>query len=307
MRAAVLYEVGTTPVFADFREPQPDDEHEVLEVLLAGLNPVDLYIAAGLYGPVELPRVMGLEGIARRPDGSRVYFNGPPAPFGAMAQFAPVDPQALFEVPDGLDAGVAVALGIAGLAAWLPLTKRAQLEPGETVLVLGASGVVGQIGVQAARLLGAGRIVAAARHRPTLEKLLERGADEIVVLEGDIAAALRSAAGNGGYDVVLDPLYGPSLEAALQATSQFARVVTVGASAGQTATIPVRELFGRRLSGHNNSFAPLEDRRAAYDQMAKHALAGEIVIDVEKLSIADIETAWALQAKGPHHKLTIIP
>jgi NADPH2:quinone reductase len=307
MRAAVLHEVGTIPVFGDFKEPQPDDEHEILDVLLAGLNPVDLYIAAGLYGELELPCVMGREGIARLADGSRVYFDSTPPPFGAMAQFAPVNPRETFPVPDGLDAGVAVALGIAGLAAWLPLTKNAHLREGETVLVLGASGVVGQIGVQAAKLLGAGRVVAAARHRPTLEKLLDRGADEIVVLEGDVAAALKSAAGNGGYDVVLDPLYGPSLEAALQATSQFARVVTVGASSGQTATIPVTELFGRRLSGHSNSFAPREDRRAAYERMAAHALAGEITVEVEKLPLADIQTAWALQAKGPHHKLTIIP
>jgi NADPH2:quinone reductase len=290
MRAAVLHEVGTIPVFGDFKEPQPDDEHEILDVLLAGLNPVDLYIAAGLYGELELPCVMGREGIARLADGSRVYFDSTPPPFGAMAQFAPVNPRETFPVPDGLDAGVAVALGIAGLAAWLPLTKNAHLREGETVLVLGA-----------------GRVVAAARHRPTLEKLLDRGADEIVVLEGDVAAALKSAAGNGGYDVVLDPLYGPSLEAALQATSQFARVVTVGASSGQTATIPVTELFGRRLSGHSNSFAPREDRRAAYERMAAHALAGEITVEVEKLPLADIQTAWALQAKGPHHKLTIIP
>jgi NADPH:quinone reductase-like Zn-dependent oxidoreductase len=307
MRAAVLYEVGTVPVFADFKEPAPDDEHEIVEVLLAGLNPVDLYIAAGLYGQLDLPCVMGREGIARLASGERVYFDAPPAPFGTMAQYAPVDPREVFHVPDGLDEGVAVALGIAGLAAWLPLTKRAHLKRGESVLVLGASGVVGQIAVQAARLLGAGRVVAAARHRPTLEKLLHRGADEIVVLEGDLAAALKSAAGNGGYDVVLDPLYGPSLEAALQATSQFARVVTVGASAGQTATIPVNELFGRRLSGHSNRFAPVEDRREAYERMAAHALAGEIVIEVEKLPLSDIQTAWALQAKGPHHKLTIIP
>jgi NADPH2:quinone reductase len=307
MRAAVLYEVGTVPVFADFKEPQPDDRHEIVEVLLAGLNPVDLYIAAGLYGELDLPCVVGREGIARLASGERVYFSAPPAPFGAMAQFAPVDPREVFHVPDGLDEGVAVALGIAGLAAWLPLTRRADLQPGETVLVLGASGVVGQIAVQAAKLLGAGRVVAAARHRPTLEKLLERGADEIVVLEGDIAAALKAAAGNGGYDVVLDPLYGPSLEAALQATSQFARVVTVGASAGQSATIPVNELFGRRLSGHSNGFAPLEHRREAYERMAAHALAGEIVVDVKKLPLSDIGTAWALQAKGPHRKLTIIP
>src|SRR4051794_26346592 len=124
MRAAVLYEVGTVPVFADFKEPEPDDAHRVLEVLLAGLNPVDLFMAAGLYGEIELPRVVGLEGIARLPGGERVYFQGPPAPFGSMAQYAPVAVDETFAVPEGLDAGLAVSLGIAGLAAWLSLTWR---------------------------------------------------------------------------------------------------------------------------------------------------------------------------------------
>src|SRR3954462_4554267 len=147
MRAAVLYELGTIPAFADFKEPHADDGHEVLEVLLAGLNPVDLYIASGMYGEVSLPCVVGLEGIARTADGGRVYFNGPPNPFGSMAELAPVEVASTFAVPEGLDAGLAVSLGIAGLAAWLPLTWRANLQAGETVLVLGASGVVGQIGV----------------------------------------------------------------------------------------------------------------------------------------------------------------
>jgi NADPH2:quinone reductase len=308
MRAAVLHEIGTIPVFADFKEPVPDDAHDVVEVLLAGLNPVDLYIAAGMYGEVELPCVVGREGIARLADGRRVYFDSPPPPFGSMAQLAPVAPKRIFDVPDGLDAGLAVALGIAGLAAWLPLKRRARLQPGQSVLVLGASGVVGQLGVQAAKLLGAGRVVAAARHQPTLERLLERGADDIVVLRGDgDAQALADAAGNGGFDVVLDPVFGPALEAALGATSQFAHIVTVGASAGQEAKIGVGRLFGRTLSGHSNTFAPLEHRREAYEQMCAHALAGELTVDVEKLSLADIETAWRLQAAGPHHKIAIIP
>ena len=165
MRAAVLYQPGTIPTFTDFKEPLADDGHEVLEVLLAGLNPVDLYIAAGMYGELSVPCVVGLEGIARLADGGRVYFNGPPKPYGSMAELAPVDVASTFAVPDGLDAGVAVSLGIAGLAAWLSLTWRANLQPGETVLVLGATGVVGQIGVQTAKLLGAGRVVAAARNR----------------------------------------------------------------------------------------------------------------------------------------------
>ena len=244
MRAAVLHEPGTVPAFTDFQEPQADDGHEVLEVLLAGVNPVDLYIAAGMYGEVSAA-------LCGRPRGDRAprrrrarLFNGPPKPFGSMAQFAPVDVASSFAVPEGLDAGLAVSLGIAGLAAWLPLTWRANLQPGETVLILGATGVVGQIGVQAAKLLGAGRVVAAARNRPVLEELRARGADEIVVLEDDYAAALEDAAGDG-YNVVLDPVYGEPLQAALAASALGARIVTVGANAGMAATIPITSIYGR--------------------------------------------------------------
>lgn len=307
MRAAVLEEVGTVPVFTDFKEPEATDGMEVAEVLLAGLNPVDLYMASGAYGPVDVPRVVGLEGIARLPDGRRVYFNGAPSPFGSMAQYAPIDPAGVFVPPEGLDAGVAVALGIAGLAAWLPLTQRAGLQPGESVLILGASGVVGQIAVQVAKLLGAGRVVAAARDRQTLESLRSRGADEIAVLGGDDdARALREAAGDG-YDVVLDALYGPPLEAAFAATRTGARVVTVGANAGTEATIPITSLFGRVHIGHSNSHVGLDVRREAYERMARHAAAGEIQIDVERLPLSRIADAWEHQAAGPHQKVTVVP
>jgi NADPH:quinone reductase-like Zn-dependent oxidoreductase len=306
MRAAVLHEIGTVPVFADFKEPEPDDRHQVLEVLLAGLNPVDLSIAAGRTGRVEPPCVVGLEGIARLPDGGRAYFNGVPAPFGSMAQYAPVDVGQTFPVPDGLDAGVAVSLGIAGLAAWLPLTRRADLRAGETVLVLGASGVVGQVAVQAAKLLGASRVVAAARDRATLERLRERGADATVVLEGDYAGALSAAAGDG-YDVVLDTVFGPPLQVALPATAPGARVVTVGAGAGQTAAISFGAIIQRTLIGHSNQQAPFEARRSAYADMARHAAAGEIAIDVDRLPLSRIEEAWRRQAEAPHRKIALIP
>jgi NADPH2:quinone reductase len=184
-------------VFGDFKEPQPDAVHQVADVVLGALNPADLAIAAGRYGEVELPCVAGLEGIARLSGGALVYFNRPPPPFGSLAQYAPLDPSAVFAIPEGLDPGLAVSLGIAGLAAWLPLTWRARVQPGESVLILGATGVVGQIGVQAAKLLGAGRVVAAGRDRQTLERLKDRGADATVVLEGDYRQALKDAAGDG--------------------------------------------------------------------------------------------------------------
>ena len=306
MRAAVLHEVGTVPVFGDFKEPQSGDGRQVLEVLLAGLNPVDLYIASGQYGAVEVPCVVGLEGIARVPDRGRVYFNRVAAPFGSMAQFAPIAVDEAFAVPEGLDAGLGVSLGIAGLAAWLPLTWHAKLRDGETVLVLGATGVVGQIAVQAAKVLGAGRVVAAGRHRPTLEALRERGADEIVVLGDDDRTALREAAGEG-YDVVVDAVFGAPLQAALGATKPGARVVTVGAAAGQTAEIASGDLHGRMLIGHGNQAVPLDVRRQAYEDLAGHAAAGRITVEVDRLPLSRIDEAWERQASGPHRKIAIVP
>jgi NADPH:quinone reductase-like Zn-dependent oxidoreductase len=308
MRAAVLYEIGGLPVPSEFADPPPLEGFETAEVLIAGLNPVDLYIAAGTYGTVEVPCVVGREGIARLADGRRVYFDATAPRFGSMAELAPIDPADSFTVPDGLDAGLAVACGIAGLAAWLSLEWRARLQPGESVLVLGASGVVGQIGVQAAKLLDAGRVIAAARSRDVLERLLDRGADQIVVLGGaDDRQALRDAAGRHGYDVILDPVYGAPLEAAMPACAEGARVVSVGSSAGDRATFRFRDLYSRAHYGHDNRQAPYEVRREAYERLTAHVGAGEIVVDVERIPLEQVADAWRRQAAGPHHKLTLVP
>jgi NADPH:quinone reductase-like Zn-dependent oxidoreductase len=308
MRAAVLEEIGGVPAPSTFPDPPQLEGYETAEVLIAGLNPVDLYIAAGAAGDIQVPCVVGLEGIARLADDRVVYFNGPPPPYGSMAERAPVDPAFSYTVPDGLDPGLAVTCGIAGLAAWLPLEWRARLQPGESVLVLGASGVVGQIGVQAAKLLGAGRVVAAARSADVLERLLERGADEIVVLaDADGGTALRNAGGSRGYDVVLDAVYGPPLEAAMPATAEGARVVTVGAPAGDRATIAFGHLYTRTHFGYSNDQAPFEVRREAYERLTGHVDAGDIVIEVERVPLDRIADAWQRQARSPHRKLAIVP
>ncbi len=305
MRAAVLHEPGV-PRVEQFDDPQADESHVVAKVVVAGLNPADLYFAAGRYGQLTLPAVVGLEGVAELPSGERVYFSSPPAPFGSMAELVPLDPARTFPLPEGLDPELAVALGIAGLAAWLPLRLRAQLQPGERVLVLGASGVVGRVGVQAAKLLGAGHVVAAARNRDALAELRELGADDTVVLEGDFAAALKQAAGDG-YNVVLDPVYGPPLEAALDATAAGGRVVTIGVQAGDTITLPVARIRLRTLIHHSNAQIPLEVVRAEYEEMAAHAAAGRIKVPIERFPLDRLTEAWERQASSPHSKLVIVP
>jgi len=117
MRAAVLHEYGV-PRGDDFKEPSAGAEEAVVDVLAAGLNPVDVAICAGRFyaGRPPLPSVAGREGVGVL-DGARVYFDAPIPPFGSMAQRALIDPRSAYPVPDGVGDGVAVALGISGLAA----------------------------------------------------------------------------------------------------------------------------------------------------------------------------------------------
>jgi NADPH:quinone reductase-like Zn-dependent oxidoreductase len=310
MRAAVLHDYGV-PSAGEFDEPSAGPGQAVVEVLAAGVNPVDVAICAGRFyaGKPPLPCVAGREGVGML-DGARVYFDGPVAPFGSMAQRALVDPEHTYPVPDGVADGVAVALGISGLAAWLALTWRAELQPGEHVLVLAASGVLGQIAVQAAKLLGAGRVVAAARSQEGLERCLELGADASVRLDEreDLSAAMLQA-GEGRIDVVLDPLWGAPLVAALGAASFGARLVQIGAGAGAEATLPSAAIRGKLLvlMGHTNFAAPPEVKREAYARMSEAVLAGKIAVDLDPLALDEVDEAWRRLTAGSHRKIVLVP
>lgn len=306
MHAAILNEAGGSPRAGDFEDPS--DGQAVLAVHAAGANPVDLMMASGNMGEVTVPSVVGREAVGELPEGSLVYSGSPVAPYGTWAERVPIDPDSAFAVPDGLDPGLAVAMGIAGLAAWLPLQWQAKLARGESVLVLGATGVVGQIAVQAARILGAGRVVGAGRDADALERLAGSGADATVTLGGgsDDAAALKDASGQG-FDVVIDPVYGPPMVAALAATASGARIVTIGAGAGMSAEIPFGALMGRTHIGHGNQFAPREVQRDAYEQLTRHAAAGDIRLEVETYPLDRAADAWEAQAAGPHKKIVVVP
>ncbi|HTZ64163.1 MAG TPA: zinc-binding alcohol dehydrogenase family protein [Solirubrobacteraceae bacterium] len=317
VKAAVLHEYGV-PRFDEFEEPAVApglaSEQAVVEVLAAGLNPVDVAISAGRFyaGRPPLPSVAGREGVGRLAggDGGRVYFDAPILPFGSMAERALIDPRSTYAVPDGLDDGVAVSLGISGLAAWLALAWRARVREGEHVLVLGASGVLGQIAVQGAKLLGAARVVAAARSREGLERCLALGADAAVPLDEpeDLAAAFGEAA-EGRIDVVLDPLFGAPFAAALGAASFGARIVQIGASAGAEATVPSAPIRGKMLviMGHTNFAAPPEVKREAYERMAAEAVAGRLRVETEPLALERVGEAWARLAAGSHRKIVLVP
>jgi NADPH2:quinone reductase len=227
-----------------------------------------------------------------------------------MAERTLIDAGSTYPIPDALDDGVAVALGISGLTAWLALSWRAQLQEGEHVLVLGASGVLGQIAVQAARLLGAARVVAAARSQEGLERCLELGADAGVRLdEGDGLAGALSDAAEGRIDVVVDPLFGPPLAAALDAASYAARLVHLGTSASGHATLPSAAIRGKMLviMGHSYFAPPLEVKREAYARMAEAATRGQLSVETEPIGLERVAEAWRRVQDSAHRKIVLVP
>lgn len=309
MRAAVVTELGATPHLADVEIPRPRLGEQLVTVEAAGMNPVDINISRGLAFDPPLPYTVGMEGIGRTQDGRRVYFDLATQPFGSFAEHCIVAENDLIEIPDDVDAAAALPFGIAGLAAWTGLTWKGGLSAGETVLILGASSIVGQIGVQLAARLGAGRVVAAARDPGFLARAGALGADATVRLgedPTDLVGNLKDAALRG-YDLVLDMLWGRPVEAVATAMAPLGRIVQVGASAGPTAELPARPLrtSGISILTHINYHTPIDVRAAGFRTMCEMHAAGRLSVPHEEIPLDRVADAWQRQQTGQHVKLII--
>ena len=282
----------------------------LVHVSAAGLHHLDLHKASGSFytGPPPLPAVVGTDGVGRLQDGSRVYFDESVPPYGSMAERTLVPREALLPVADGVDDDVAAALGNTGLGGWLALEWRSGLQPGETVLVLGATGAVGSVAVQAARLLGAARVVAADLPNERLHRL---GADAVVEIDGrdDLSERIKHAA-QGEVDVTIDMLWGAPAVAAMSAAARFARHVEVGNMAAPEITLPAPLIRSASLDvrGYSVAHPPLDLKRDAYLRLTGHAAAGDIVVDIDRRPLDDVADAWERQrqaAGGP--KIVLVP
>src|ERR1700712_203243 len=120
MHAAVLTALGEPPRYDSFDDPTPTEDQQVIRVLAAGVNHVDLAKASGKFytGPPPIPSVVGSDGVAVTDDGRRVFFDAPVPPYGSWAEESLVSTADLFEFADGLSDAAAAALGNTGLAAW---------------------------------------------------------------------------------------------------------------------------------------------------------------------------------------------
>jgi NADPH2:quinone reductase len=309
MRAAVLREYGT-PVYGQFAEPVAADNQLVVEVAAAGVNPFDVLLSSGRFVvKPHLPCVVGSDGVGHLRDGRRVYFESTLAPFGAAAERTLVEPAAVVELPAGLDPAIGAAIGNAGLAAWLCLTWRGRLVPGETVLVLGATGSVGSITVQLAKLLGAGRTIAAGRDPDRLRRAAELGADECVRLDTADTADRLTHATDPGADLIIDLTWGTPAMLALPAAATGARLVQVGNSAAEQATLPADIMRSKALTilGYATYHVPRAERLNAYQHLADLAATGQISIELQRIPLHEVALAWQRQRTGTPAKQILIP
>jgi NADPH:quinone reductase-like Zn-dependent oxidoreductase len=283
VRAARLHELGGTPSVDEVEAPVGAN---VVAVASAALNPVDISVGTGRFygGSPETPYVVGSEGVGRTADGRRVWFRAN----GALAEHAAVTPEQAVEVPDGVDDELALACGLAGVTGWLAVAWRAKVTAEDTVLVLGASGSVGAAAVQGAKVLGARRVVGAARKTAQVPD----AADEVVDLSGSFELPEAT--------VVIDALWGVPAERALEAAARGVRFVQLGQSAGPTATVQSGWVRGKvvNILGLSLFSTPHDVVADGYRALCEHARDGRVRFEVETFEFDEVAAAWERQASG---------
>jgi NADPH:quinone reductase-like Zn-dependent oxidoreductase len=199
-------------------------------------------------------------------------------------------------VPDGL----AAALGLSGVAAWMALSWRARMAAAERVLVLGGGGAVGQAAIGVARVLGAAQVVALARPS-SVARAEAAGADVVVPLATtDVDALAASLARHGPYDVVLDPVFGIAATAAARELAPGGRLVNLGGASGDTAVFSSAALRSTSVSvlGYTNNALTPQQRASAIAEVFAHAAAGRIRMAYDVRPLAEVEDVWTAQAAG---------
>ncbi|EPJ5853667.1 quinone oxidoreductase family protein [Klebsiella aerogenes] len=301
MKAAVVFDLNDGPIWADFSEPQPAAGYTLIDVRAAAISHVVKGRASGRHYSFDgtLPFVVGIDGVGMTSDGQRVYFAFPSAPFGSMAQRAPVALQNCLPLPDALDDISAAAMANPGMSAWAALVKRAQFQAGETVLINGATGSAGQLAVQIARYLGAKKIIATGRNTQALAAL---AADECIDLTADEQTlnAQFAAASAGQIDVVVDYLWGRSAELLLPMLAKYTpgdkpvRYVQVGSLAGADIALngAVLRAAPLQLMGSGIGSLTMPQLLAATGEMLQAAVPGHFTIATTPLPLRDVAAAW---------------
>ena len=286
MKAVVIHEHGDASVLRPEELPDPvaGPGQVVVDVRACALNRLDIWVRGGLPGlRLPMPHVLGSDvagtvssvgpGVDPSQIGREVVLNPGTScgrcreclsgwdnlcseyailgehTTGGYAERIAVSVQNLLDRPRGLSWVEAASLPLTFLTAWQMLVVRAQVQPGETVLLHAAGSGVGSAGLQIAKLRGA-RVIALASTQAKLAKAAELGADELVsTSDPDWYRKVRALPGVGrrGVDVVFEHVGQSTWEASIKLARKGGRVVTCGASSGHEAVTDLRHVFFRQI------------------------------------------------------------
>jgi NADPH:quinone reductase-like Zn-dependent oxidoreductase len=319
MNAAVVTSFDEPPHYQQFEVPQPAGDGEILvDVLAAGLHPRVRTGAAGAHYTSRrtLPMIPGVDGVGRRQGGRQVYFAAADDVIGTMADQAVVDVRRAVELPDGTDVAKVAAAMNPAMSSWVALRRRVPIEPGQSVLVLGATGNAGMMAVQIARLLGAGRVVGAGRDPGRLGALTSLGADEVVPLTDDQDATDRAlGAAAAEVDIVVDYVWGRPAAHAIMALlvaradrSRAMNWIQIGAMAGPTIELPSVALRSAnfRLQGNGQGAVSTAAYLAELPSLVREINAGTIAVKPNTVPLADIEAIWT-RPDPPGERTVLVP
>jgi NADPH2:quinone reductase len=281
MRAIQIASYGSALELVNIPDPVAAAEHEVVDVVYAAVNPLDIWVSRGNFaGVTPLPHTPGVEGVGRRADGTHVIINGVGvATAGTYAEKVSVPSASLVPVPPGVDLQQAAAISVAGVTAWMCVHGLAGVRADDVVLVLGASGGVGGLAVQMAR--NAGATVIGQTSSPAKVATIEtHGAIAAIAAE---PADLRAALGGQAPTVVIDGLGGGFTGACVDAGAPAARIVNFGTSADTAVTFDMRTFYRKslRLLGYGGLILTPADRAKAYESIFADIAAGRLTVAID--------------------------
>jgi len=305
MKAGIVHQLGTNPVYGDFENPQPQQGQLVVNIKAAAIKQVDRSKVAGRHYTnfASLPVVPGIDGVGTLPNGDAVYAWGLT---GMFAEQAVIEDGRCTLLPKGLDFALAAALPNALVGSDMALLYRAQIRVGQTVLINGATGATGKVAVQTAKYRGAQKVIVTGRNQAVLNDLLLLGADEIILLTQDdetIINQIQESHKATPIDIVIDYLWGHPVELILHAINGLPphkiTMVTVGEMAGSTINLPSGILRSRMVQLLGSGIGSLSKKDIAdYLQTELPAIfslaaQGKLVMEVATFPLSEIESVWS--------------
>ena len=286
---------------------------KLVSVIAAGLHPIVKGLARGTHyaSSSELPFVAGIDGVGKLEDGTRIFFGTARAPFGNFSELSIAPDWIRLPLPEGINDVTAAGIANPAMSSWAALTARAKFVAGESVLILGATGVAGRLAIQVAKRLGARRVVATGRNPKALEELSALGADEVIQLDQDrtaLVSVFRREFAEAGVDVVLDYLWGQPVECLLEAISQKGlrrasarlRFIQIGESAGKTISLAASTLrsSGLELLGSGFGSASLDQIRQSLAEFFQAAAAKPFQFETKPSPLREVEALWNESEEG---------